>query len=102
MDGVPITDLRNRATANPNMEAIEGVNVQVHQYDAETGRTGGGTFNVATKSGGNAWSGSGFYQARPRWGTSNNFFSELSICGDAVRLGGEGREVRPIDEEGYR
>ena len=78
VDGVPITDLRNRATANPNIEAIEGVNVQVHQYDAETGRTGGGTFNVATKSGGNAWSGSGFYQSRPKWGASNNFFSELS------------------------
>jgi hypothetical protein len=78
VDGVPITDLRNRATANPNMEAIEGVNVQVHQYDAETGRTGGGTFNVATKSGGNSWTGSGFYQARPKWGATNNFFSELS------------------------
>src|SRR5688572_19650309 len=78
VDGVPITDMRNRASANPNIEAIEGVNVQVHQYDAETGRTGGGTFNVATKSGGNLFSGSGFYQSRPRWGASNNFFSELS------------------------
>src|SRR4051812_18383675 len=45
VDGVPITDLRNRASANPSIEALEGVNVQVHQYDAETGRTGGGTFN---------------------------------------------------------
>jgi hypothetical protein len=78
VDGVPITDMRNRATANPNMEAIEGVNVQVHQYDAETGRTGGGTFNVATKSGGNNFAGSLFYQTRPRWGASNNFFSELA------------------------
>jgi hypothetical protein len=77
VDGVPVTDLRNRATANPNIEAIEGVNVQVHQYDAETGRTGGGTFNVATKSGGNTFNGSGFYQARPRWGATNNFFAEL-------------------------
>ena len=75
VDGVPVTDLRNRASANPSIEALEGVNVQVHQYDAETGRTGGGTFNVATKSGGNDWHGSGFYQARPRWGTANNFFS---------------------------
>ena len=75
VDGVPVTDLRNRASANPSIEALEGVNVQVHQYDAETGRTGGGTFNVATKSGGNDWHGSGFYQARPRWG-ANNFFTE--------------------------
>jgi len=77
IDGVPITDLRNRATANPTLEAVEGVNVQVHQYDAETGRTGGGTFNVATKSGTNDWHGSGFYQNRPNWGTSNNFYSRL-------------------------
>ncbi|MFM8532159.1 MAG: carboxypeptidase regulatory-like domain-containing protein, partial [Acidimicrobiia bacterium] len=78
VDGVPIPDMRNRATANPNMEALEGVNVQVHAYDAETGRTGGGTFNVATKSGGNNYAGSLFYQTRPRWGASNNFFSELA------------------------
>jgi trimeric autotransporter adhesin len=77
LDGVPITDLRNRSTANPTLEALEGVNVQVHQYDAETGRTGGGTFNVATKSGTNDWHGSGFYQTRPNWGTSNNFYSRL-------------------------
>jgi trimeric autotransporter adhesin len=78
IDGVPVTDLRNRATANPSLEALEGVNVQVHQYDAETGRTGGGTFNVATKSGGNQWHGSGFYQTRPNWGAANNFYSELN------------------------
>lgn len=78
VDGVPITDMRNRASANPTIEAIEGVNVQVHQYDAETGRTGGGTFNVATKSGSNEWRGSVFYQTRPKWGMKNNFFSELA------------------------
>ncbi|MFA5907395.1 MAG: TonB-dependent receptor [Vicinamibacterales bacterium] len=78
VDGVPVTDLRNRASANPSIESLEGVNVQVHQYDAETGRTGGGTFNVATKSGGNDFHGSGFYQARPKWGAANGFFSKLA------------------------
>lgn len=76
VDGVSITDLRNRASANPSIEALEDVAVQVHTYDAETGRTGGGIFNSATKSGANAWHGSGFYQNRPRWGMSNNFFNE--------------------------
>jgi hypothetical protein len=78
VDGVPVTDLRNRASANPSIEALEDVNVQVHTYDAETGRTGGGIFNTATKSGGNSWHGSGFYQARPRWGMANNFFVGLA------------------------
>lgn len=76
VDGVPVTDIRNRASANPSIEALDDVAVQVHLYDAEAGRTGGGTFNVATKSGTNDWHGSGFYQTRPRWGMSNNFFSQ--------------------------
>jgi len=75
IDGVPVTDIRNRASANPTIEALDDVAVQVHLYDAEAGRTGGGTFNVATKSGTNDWHGSGFYQTRPRWGMANNFFS---------------------------
>jgi trimeric autotransporter adhesin len=62
--------------ANPSIEALEDVAVQVHTYDAEMGRTGGGTFNVAAKSGTNQWRGSGFYQNRPRWGSSNNFFAQ--------------------------
>ena len=53
VDGVPVTDIRNRASANPTIEALDDVAVQVHLYDAEAGRTGGGTFNVATKSGSN-------------------------------------------------
>ena len=76
VDGVPVTDLRNRASANPSIEALDDVAVQVHQYDAEAGRTGGGTFNVATRSGTNNWRASGFYQTRPRWGMSNNYFVE--------------------------
>lgn len=78
VDGVPITDIRNRASANPTIEALEDVAVQVHLYDAETGRTGGGIFNIATKSGTNFWRGNGFYQNRPRWGSANNYFAKLA------------------------
>lgn len=93
VDGVPVTDLRNRASANPSIEALDDVAVQVHLYDAEAGRTGGGTFNVATKSGTNDWHASGFYQARPRWGTANNFFSEklgVPLPQTYFHLGGAG------------
>jgi hypothetical protein len=78
LDGVPITDLRNRASANPTIEAIEEVKVQVHTYDAEMGRTGGGVFNVAAKSGSNKMHGSGFFQNRPNGLLTNNYFSELA------------------------
>jgi len=78
LDGVPIGDLRNRASANPTIEAIEEVKVQVHTYDAEMGRTGGGVFNVTAKSGSNQFHGSGFYQSRPNGLLTNNYFSELA------------------------
>ena len=75
VDGVPITELRGRAVANPTIESLEDVKVQVHTYDAEMGRTGGGVFNVTARSGANQYHGSGFYQTRPVWGQSENFFN---------------------------
>ena len=76
LDGVPITELVGRAVLNPTIEAVEEVKVQVHTYDAEMGRTGGGVFNVTAKSGTNNYHGSGFYQTRPVWGVNENFFVE--------------------------
>jgi trimeric autotransporter adhesin len=76
LDGVPITDMRNRASANPSIEALQDMNVQVHTYDAEMGRTGGGTFNTTLRSGSNSFRGTGFFQIRPIWGQTNNYFSE--------------------------
>jgi len=78
VDGVPITELRGRAVANPTIEALEDVKVQVHTYDAEMGRTGGGVFNVTARAGGNQYHGSGFYQTRPVWGQSENFFNSVA------------------------
>jgi trimeric autotransporter adhesin len=75
LEGVPITELRGRAIANPTIEAIGEVKVQVHTYDAEMGRTGGGVFNVSARSGTNQYRGSAFYQTRPVWGQTINFFS---------------------------
>ena len=59
LEGVSITDMRNRATFIPSIEAVEEVKVQVSTYDAEMGRTGGGVFNTVGKSGSNVWHGSG-------------------------------------------
>jgi hypothetical protein len=75
LDGVAITDLRNRAAVIPSIEAIEEVKVQVSTYDAEMGRTSGGVFNTTGRSGSNTWHGSALGQIRPQWGTSKLFFS---------------------------
>ena len=93
LDGVPITDLRNRASANPTIEALDDVKVQVHTYDAEMGRTGGGVFNTTLKSGTNNFHGTGFYQTRPIALEKNNFFSDkagLAKPENPYYLGGGG------------
>ena len=76
IDGVSITDLRNRAVFIPNIESVQEVKVQVSTYDAELGRTGGGVFNATGKSGSNQWHGSGLIQSRPSFGNSNLFFAK--------------------------
>ena len=79
LDGVPITDLTNRAVANPTIESLDDVKVQVHTYDAEMGRTGGGVFNTTLRSGANAFRGTAFFQTRPVWGAANNYFSQKAL-----------------------
>ena len=76
LEGVSITDMRNRATFIPSIEAVEEVKVQVSTYDAEMGRTGGGVFNTAGKSGSNVWHGSALMQNRPEWGAGKFFFAQ--------------------------
>ena len=76
LDGVAVTDLQNRTSVFVSIEAINEVKVQVHTYDAEMGRSGGGVFNTTGKSGSNAFHGSAFIQNRPNWAAANNFFAE--------------------------
>ena len=78
IDGVPHTDLVNRPSVNPSLEAIDSVNVQLHTYDAEMGRTGGGTYNVASKSGSSTYRGNLWYQLRPDAVVANSFFGSLA------------------------
>jgi hypothetical protein len=75
IDGVPITDLVNRAVIIPSLEAVQEVKVQVNTYDAEAGRTGGGFFNTLARSGNNDWHGSLFGFLRPSALQANNFFN---------------------------
>ena len=76
LDGVPISELQGRPVLHPTMEAIDDIKVQVHTFDAEMGRTGGGVFNSTGRSGTNVFHGGGFYQSRPVWGQSLPYFAE--------------------------
>ena len=101
LDGVPITDMRNRMSAVPTTEGVDDLKVQVHTYDAEMGRTGGGVFNVTAKSGTNNFHGTGFFQTRPIWGQTNNYFSQIASDVAAARRrhedgGGERQAEQPV------
>src|SRR6185436_17643423 len=50
VDGFPVIDLQNCASTNPSMEVIQDMKVQVHIYDAEMGRIGGGVMNITARS----------------------------------------------------
>ena len=106
LDGVPITDMRNRAVANPTIEALDDVKVQVHTYDAEMGATGGGVFNTTLKSGTNTFHGTGFYQTRPLSLLKNNYFSQIAsntaaAAGDSVTAAKLGKPNAPYYLGGF-
>ena len=75
LDGISITDSTNRAVIIPSQEAVQEMKVQANTYDAEMGRTGGGTFNTFLRSGTNTVHGSAFGYIRETDWIANNFFS---------------------------
>ena len=83
VDGFPVTDLQNRASTNPTMEAVQDMKVQVHTYDAEMGRTGGGVMNMAAKSGSNAFHGSDAERKKGRKAGGQQGRNVLPFCPSA-------------------
>lgn len=63
---------------SPAPETLQEVKLQTSLYDASTGRSGGGNFQLVTKSGGNAFNGSAYYYLQNKAFNSNEFFLEQS------------------------
>src|SRR6202011_5299307 len=59
LNGAPISVTGSFQLA-PNVDAIQEFKVMTNTYDAQFGRTGGGTVNTILKSGSNAWHGTAF------------------------------------------
>ncbi|MDQ2773846.1 MAG: carboxypeptidase regulatory-like domain-containing protein [Acidobacteriota bacterium] len=62
----------------PNVDALEEVNVMTTTYDARYGRTGGGTVNMVTKSGTNAFHGDAYDYLENGALDANNFENNLN------------------------
>lgn len=59
---------------SPALETLQEIKLQTSLYDASTGRSGGGTFQLVTKSGGNQFRGSAYYYLQNKAFNSNEYF----------------------------
>ena len=78
-NGVDATNITsNEGSLNNNIapapETLSEVKLQTSLYDASTGRSGGGNFQLVTKNGGNEFHGSGYYYLQNEKFNANDFF----------------------------
>lgn len=78
-NGVDATNITtNEGSLNDNIapapETLQEVKLQTSMYDASTGRSGGGNFQLITKTGGNRFSGNVYYYLQNEKLNANDFF----------------------------
>lgn len=80
VDATNITSNEGSLTDNisPAPETLQEVKLQTSLYDASTGRSGGGNFQLVTKSGTNRLNGSAYYYLQNKAFNSNEFFLQES------------------------
>ncbi|MBK8813927.1 MAG: TonB-dependent receptor [Acidobacteria bacterium] len=80
IDATNITSNEGSLSDNisPAPETLQEVKLQTSLYDASTGRSGGGNFQLVTKSGGNRFNGSAYYYLQNKAFNSNEFFLKES------------------------
>ena len=78
IDATNITSNEGSLTDNiaPAPETLQEVKLQTSLYDASTGRSGGGNFQLVTRSGGNRFTGNAYYYGQNKRFVSNEFFLE--------------------------
>jgi hypothetical protein len=84
-NGIDATNLTsNEGSLSDNIapapETLSEVKLQTSLYDASTGRSGGGNFQLITKSGGNAYHGSAYYYLQnEKLNANDTFFKKAGI-----------------------
>jgi Carboxypeptidase regulatory-like domain len=80
-NGIDVTNVTNNEGSlndniSPASETLQEVKLQTSLYDASTGRSGGGNFQLVTKSGTNDYRGSLYYAGQHEGLNTNDFFFE--------------------------
>lgn len=80
IDATNITSNEGSMSDNisPAPETLQEVKLQTSLYDASTGRSGGGNFQLVTKQGGNQFNGTIYYYLQNKAFNSNEFFLQQS------------------------
>ena len=86
LDGIAITNSANQAVIIPAIEAVSEVKVQISTYDAEIGRTGGGTFNLLLRSGTNDMHAAGFGYEWFNPLIANNYFANAAGIPEVAQM----------------
>ena len=78
-NGIDATNITtNEGSLNDNIapapETLQEVKLQTSLYDASTGRSGGGNFQLVTKAGGNSFNGNVYYYVQNERFNANDFF----------------------------
>lgn len=78
-NGIDATNITtNEGSLNDNIapapETLQEVKLQTSLYDASTGRSGGGNFQIVTKQGGNSFNGTAYYYLQNEKFNANDFF----------------------------
>ena len=78
VDATNITSNEGSLTDNiaPAPETLQEVKLQTSLYDASTGRSGGGNFQLVTRQGGNRFTGNAYYYGQNKRFVANEFFLE--------------------------
>ena len=77
----------NGAAIIPNLDSIEEFRIITNNFDAEYGNYSGGQINVVTKSGSNAFHGSGFEFLRNTALDAKNYFGTAVPCSGKISSG---------------
>ena len=78
LDGVPNTGVETGSSATnmafvPNQDAVSEFRIQTSNYDAQYGRTAGGTMSVSIKAGTNSYHGAAYWYNKNTILTANTF-----------------------------
>ncbi|HKX33024.1 MAG TPA: carboxypeptidase regulatory-like domain-containing protein, partial [Blastocatellia bacterium] len=77
-NGIDATNLSGEGTLTENMspapETVQELKLQTSLYDASIGRSGGGNIQIVTRSGGNKFSGTGYFYGQNEKFNANDFF----------------------------